>query len=79
MGRNTTLTPRTHWEAWYGTQLVECGETKAGRPKRALVTMDLIAHTVTDMRAIKKANPHREFVEVTTDGKGHTRRKPVDA
>ncbi len=52
-----------HWEAWYGTQIVEAGTTREGKPRNTLVTLILVAHTKTDAKALAKAHPELKFIE----------------
>lgn len=52
-----------HWEAWYGTQMVDAGSNRNGAPRRTLVTLILIAHTKTDAKNIAKAHPELKFIE----------------
>ena len=52
-----------HWEAWYGTQMVDVGVKRDGSPQRTLVTLVLIAHTKTDAKNIAKAHPELKFIE----------------
>jgi hypothetical protein len=52
-----------HWEAWYGTKVVEAGVKRNGSPRRTLVTLVLIAHTKTDAKNLAKAHPELKFIE----------------
>jgi hypothetical protein len=52
-----------HWEAWYGTQMVDVGVKRDGSPRRTLVTLLLIAHTKTDAKSLAKAHPELKFIE----------------
>jgi hypothetical protein len=52
-----------HWEAWYGTQMVDVGVKRDGSPRRTLVTLVLIAHTKTDAKNLAKTHPELKFIE----------------
>ena len=58
-----------HWETWGGTTLVEIGKRRDGTPRRTLVSLAIILHTVTDARAYAKSHPHEKVVEVRTVGR----------
>lgn len=78
MSTRRTKSPTKHWEAWYGTEVVDAGTKRDGSPRRTLVTLILIAHTKTDAENIAQAHPHLKFVEhVSRDGATNrsTRRK----
>ena len=55
------------WQAWYGTQVVEAGTKRNGKPRNTLVTLILVAHTKTDARMLAKAHPELKFVEKERD------------
>ena len=61
------MSMRKHWEAWYATTPVEVDPRRDGSPRHVLVTLILVAHTETDMKAISKAHPHMKFVECNVE------------
>lgn len=51
-----------HWQAWEGTLMLECGKKRNGKPRVALVTRVIVAHTKSDAEALAKAYPQLKFV-----------------
>jgi hypothetical protein len=57
----------SHWQAWWSTSVVDAGQTRTGKPRQALCTMVLVAHSIADMRALRKRYPQLKFVEVRVE------------